>query len=40
LFSLREGKLRRDNGFPPHRERFAEHGYDLGPLLDPLMADS
>ena len=37
LFSLREGQLRRDNGFPPHPERFDELGYDLGELLDPRL---
>ena len=35
LFHSIGGKLRRDNGFPPHAERFADLGFDLGGLLAP-----
>lgn len=34
LFHTKDGKLLRNNGFPPHVERFTELGYDLGALLD------
>ena len=34
LFRTEDGKLVRDSGFPPHPDRFAELGYDLGDLLD------
>jgi pilus assembly protein CpaF len=37
LFRTQESKLVRDNGFPPHQERFAELGFDLGDLLDPTL---
>ena len=33
LFHTKGGKLLRDNGFPPHVERFADRGFDLGGLL-------
>jgi pilus assembly protein CpaF len=33
VFVRREGQLVRADGFPPHSERFAEHGFDLGRLL-------
>lgn len=33
LFHTKGGKLLRDNGFPPHVERFADQGFDLGGLL-------
>jgi pilus assembly protein CpaF len=33
IFETREGELLRASGFPPHLERFAERGYDLGQLL-------
>ena len=35
LFHSKGGKLLRDNGFPPHVERFADQGFDLGELLAP-----
>lgn len=35
IFRTEAGKLVRDNGFPPHVERFARAGYDLASLLDP-----
>ncbi|MEO8330752.1 MAG: ATPase, T2SS/T4P/T4SS family, partial [Candidatus Nanopelagicales bacterium] len=33
LFVSRDGQLQRANGYPPHPERFSEHGYDLADLL-------
>lgn len=33
LFVTREGDLVRADGFPPHEERFARAGFDLGTLL-------
>ncbi|MGI9197994.1 MAG: CpaF family protein [Candidatus Nanopelagicales bacterium] len=33
LFSLRDGRLVRGSGFPPHEERFEAAGYDLAELL-------
>jgi len=33
LFVSRGGRLQRAEGFPPHAERFATHGYDLAALL-------
>jgi pilus assembly protein CpaF len=33
LFHLREDRLVRASGFPPHAERFARHGIDLAALL-------
>lgn len=33
LFRLRDGRLVRDSGFPPHPDRYALHGFDLGRLL-------
>ncbi len=35
LFRTDGGQLLREHGFPPHADRFADHGYDLGALLDP-----
>ena len=35
LFRSTGGKLLRDNGFPPHAERFADQGFDLGAILAP-----
>ncbi len=33
LFTTRDGALVRADGYPPHAERFALHGYDLAGLL-------
>ena len=33
LFTTRDGRLVRADGFPPHRERFERAGYDLAALL-------
>lgn len=33
VFALREGKLARSQGHPPHADRFARAGYDLSALL-------
>jgi pilus assembly protein CpaF len=33
LFHLREDRLVRASGFPPHAERFARHGTDVAALL-------
>ncbi len=33
LFTVRDGVLVRADGYPPHPERFARHGYDLTALL-------
>jgi pilus assembly protein CpaF len=33
LFTTRDGRLRRADGWPPHPERFVRHGFDLGSLL-------
>lgn len=33
LFTLRDGRLMRGSGFPPHEERFEAAGYDLAELL-------
>jgi pilus assembly protein CpaF len=33
LFVRRGNELRRDDGFPPHLERFERAGYDLAALL-------
>ncbi|CAB4897022.1 unannotated protein [freshwater metagenome] len=35
LFTTRDGRLVRAQGFPPHEERFAWHGLDLRELLRP-----
>lgn len=35
LFETRDGQLLRATGFPPHEQRFVDHGYDLGALLAP-----
>ncbi|MPV49889.1 MULTISPECIES: CpaF family protein [unclassified Pseudactinotalea] len=35
LFELREGRLARGDGMPPHEERFHRLGYDLADLLQP-----
>jgi pilus assembly protein CpaF len=34
VFTTREGRLVRADGYPPHAERFAAHGIDLPALLD------
>jgi pilus assembly protein CpaF len=34
VFTTREGRLVRADGYPPHTERFAAHGIDLPALLD------
>ncbi len=39
LFTLRNGLLRRGNGFPPHAERFEAAGFDLSALLDAEQLD-
>ena len=39
LFTLRNGVLRRGNGFPPHAERFEAAGFDLSALLDAEQLD-
>jgi len=39
LFRTEGGQLVRDHGFPPHADRFADRGYDLGALLDPGADD-
>ncbi len=33
LFETRQGCLARASGYPPHAERFEQHGYDLAQLL-------
>lgn len=33
IFSTHDGALARDNGFPPHPDRFARHGIDIADLL-------
>jgi pilus assembly protein CpaF len=33
IFSFRQGQLRRSDGYPPHRERYEQRGYDLAELL-------
>ncbi|MDQ1662568.1 MAG: pilus assembly protein CpaF, partial [Blastococcus sp.] len=33
VFVSREGRLVRADGYPPHPERFAAHGFDLAGLL-------
>lgn len=38
VFALREGKLARSQGHPPHAERFARAGYDLSALLGRQVA--
>nr|WP_281507887.1 ATPase, T2SS/T4P/T4SS family [Brachybacterium sp. Marseille-Q7125] len=38
VFALREGKLARSQGHPPHAERFAQAGYDLSALLGRQVA--
>jgi pilus assembly protein CpaF len=35
VFTTREGRLVRADGWPPHAERFAAAGFDLGRLLSP-----
>ena len=35
LFTTRDGRLVRADGWPPHAERFERSGYDLGSLLSP-----
>ncbi|CAN5197397.1 hypothetical protein BH20ACT5_BH20ACT5_15280 [soil metagenome] len=35
IFTFRGDRLVRAEGFPPHPERFAQHGFDLGTLLTP-----
>ncbi|MGY1661661.1 CpaF family protein [Geodermatophilus sp. SYSU D00705] len=34
VFTTRDGRLVRADGYPPHAERFAAHGFDLPALLD------
>ena len=34
VFTTREGRLVRAEGFPPHAERFAAAGFDLPALLE------
>ena len=33
IFTTRDGALVRAEGYPPHADRFARHGYDLAALL-------
>jgi pilus assembly protein CpaF len=33
IFVLRDGQLRRADGYPPHQERFVQAGHDLSQLL-------
>ena len=33
IFGYRQGQLRRGDGYPPHRERYEQAGYDLAELL-------
>lgn len=33
IFTTRHGRLVRAQGFPPHEDRFARHGYELPALL-------
>lgn len=33
LFALRDGRLRRGDGYPPHQDRYLHAGYDLAELL-------
>ena len=33
VFTTRDGALVRADGYPPHADRFAAHGYDLAALL-------
>nr|WP_276606852.1 ATPase, T2SS/T4P/T4SS family [Nakamurella flava] len=34
IFTTRDGVLTRAQGYPPHQDRFARHGYDLTELLE------
>ncbi|MFC7571032.1 hypothetical protein ACFQX8_00220 [Klenkia terrae] len=34
VFTTRDGRLVRADGYPPHPERFAAHGFDLAGLLE------
>lgn len=34
LFARRDGELVREQGFPPHSDRFVRSGYDLADLLE------
>jgi pilus assembly protein CpaF len=38
IFTSRNGRLERTGGYPPHAERYAQAGYDLGALLAPRGA--
>jgi pilus assembly protein CpaF len=33
LFTTRDGRLRRADGWPPHPERFVRNGFHIGSLL-------
>ena len=33
VFTTREGRLVRADGYPPHADRYAAHGFDLAALL-------
>ena len=33
IFTTRDGRLVRADGYPPHRDRFARAGYDVAALL-------
>ena len=33
IFTTRDGRLERADGWPPHRDRFEHAGYDLAALL-------
>ncbi|HEX8767448.1 MAG TPA: ATPase, T2SS/T4P/T4SS family, partial [Jatrophihabitans sp.] len=40
IFGYRQGQLRRGDGYPPHRERYEQAGYDLAELLGRAGHDS
>ncbi|MGX7680859.1 hypothetical protein ACSMXN_18385 [Jatrophihabitans sp. DSM 45814] len=33
IFALREGRLRRSDGYPPHQDHYTACGFDLAELL-------
>ena len=33
IFTTRDGKLVRADGYPPHRDRFQRAGYDVAAIL-------
>jgi pilus assembly protein CpaF len=39
VFTIRDGRLVRADGWPPHQNRFDRAGLDLGRLLSPYGAE-